>query len=198
MEEKSRTFIAVEIGEEILRSINDYSVDLQRKNPSGFRWVKADNLHLTLKFIGDTRSDQIVAVKQILNNLCNTREPFQLEINGTGAFPSWSHPRTIWIGLKLSDELKSFYRNLDSALAAIGIPTEGERFSPHLTLCRVTDHAAPQVVQNLCKDIQETPLTFLYSWQVERVVYLKSKLQPGGPIYSLISEHLFKKSEKVC
>ena len=197
MEENLRSFIAVELEARVLQVIASYSKRLQTRFPSGFRWVKPDLMHLTLKFLGDVPPGKIDQISQKLDQLCANFQPFQLQINGTGAFPSWRKPRTIWMGLKHSQELLDLHKQLESALAETGIPTEGRPFSAHLTLCRVSDYADPAAVRQLENLLVSTPLASDLVWDVNDIVLYKSKLQPGGPVYSILSKHQFRPIVKV-
>ena len=193
METKFRTFIAIELGHEVRTLLEGYIRQLQKKYSAGIRWVQADHIHLTLKFLGDTSVEQMQRVSQTLDHLSVTIEPIPLQMEKTGAFPSWQHPRSIWIGLKPSTALQSLYQQLETGLAKLGIPPEGKFFTPHLTLCRVSDHADLQLLRRLSNEIQTAQLPDFPIWEANRVVYFKSRLQPGGPIYSSISLHEFAK-----
>lgn len=193
MEEFIRTFIAVELSQDVRAYIREYICRFQEKYDSGFRWVKVDNLHLTIKFLGDTPLSRIQQVSGILNEISVNTKPFHLLLDGTGAFPSWQRPRTIWIGLQPSMELLSFFQKMDSSLSKIAIPPEGKKYSPHLTLCRISDHAEPTNVQLLNRQIQSIPIPTKLVWMVNKVTFFKSILKPGGPVYSVLSEHLFEK-----
>lgn len=192
MEEKLRAFIAIELGLDIKGVIHSFENRLKPKSPSGLRWVKTDQIHLTLKFLGDINQIQAQAVSQAISHVAEKNHPFSLHVGGTGAFPNWRNPRTLWIGLNKSNELDVLFQQVDTALGSLGFTPEGKPFSPHLTLCRVSDSVDPRMVQPLQKEFIAFPISSLSPWHVNEVVLFKSILQPGGPIYTPISRHTLK------
>jgi 2'-5' RNA ligase len=197
MEDKIRTFIAIELGDHVLQAIASYSRQLQARFPRGFRWVKPDLMHLTMNFLGDVPLGHINQISQKLEEKSKQILPFQLQIDGTGAFPSWRKPRTIWIGIAHSQKLLDLHKQLESVLVESGIPAEDRPFSAHLTLCRVSDYADPAAVKQLENLLGSTPLAANLVWDVHDVVLFKSKLQPGGPVYSILSKYQFRSPVKV-
>lgn len=192
MEDKIRAFIAIELNNEIKRAINDFEKRLIAIAPSGLRWVKTDQLHLTLKFLGDISQAQSQQVTQSINHLVVENRAFSLEVEGTGVFPNWRNPRTLWIGMKKSNELNTLFQQMETELAALGFSPEGRPFTPHMTLCRVSDTVDPRKVQPLQKEFDAFPVSSLPIWNVSEMVFFKSQLQPGGPIYTPISRHVIK------
>lgn len=192
MEEKLRAFITIELDPEIKRVVQSFESGLKAKSPPGLRWVKTDQLHLTLKFLGDISPTQTQEVSQAISRIAADNHPFALQIEGTGAFPNWRNPRILWIGLDKSSELHVFFQQLESALESLGFTPEGKPFSPHLTLCRVSDRVDPRMIQPLQKEFDAYPVSSLSPWRVSEVVLFKSVLQPGGPIYTPLSRHTLK------
>jgi len=190
MEDKLRAFIAIELDPEIKKFINVFESELKTKSPSGLRWVKVDQLHLTLKFLGDITAPQVEAVSQTINRVVGENHSFQLQVEGTGAFPNWRNPRTLWIGLNKNNELNLLFQQLDVALTSLGFTPEGKPFSPHLTLCRVSDYVDPRMVQPLQKAFEDFHVSSLPTWRIKEVVFFKSLLQPGGPVYTPLSRHV--------
>jgi len=197
LEEKLRTFIAVEIGQQPRQLLTSYLDGLRNHFSNGFRWAISTQYHLTIKFLGDTSTNKVEAIKDLLNSTCSNYSSFTLQLNKVGVFPNWRNPRTIWIGLEQSDTLYSLYKNIDSSLINVGVPTESRRFTPHLTLCRVKEYADPKLVCDLENQFQNNPIPYLPSWSVNEVVYFSSKLLPTGPEYSSISRHPLKPTLKV-
>lgn len=197
MNDKLRTFIAIELSSEIRQAICDFAASIQENPSTGFRWVKAENLHLTLKFLGDLPTDKLLTIRNILDKVCEDETPFDLQMNQTGAFPSWQHPRNFWIGIDPSLELGELYQKLDIALTKNGIPSDGKKFSPHLTMCRISDTCDPKVLQQVTKVFMSIPIRGAQKWNVEKIVFFKSQLNPSGPVYSVLSEHHFLIDHKV-
>lgn len=192
MEEKIRAFIAIELDPEIKAVIRSFETLVKTNAPSGLRWVKTDQLHLTLKFLGDITIIQAKLLSNTISHVVEEYHPFNLQVSGTGAFPNWRYPRTLWAGIKKNDELISLFKQLDAEIAALGFLPEGKPCSPHLTLCRVSEHVDPLLVQPLQKEFDAFSTATLPVWKVDEVVFFKSVLQPGGPIYTPISKHVLK------
>lgn len=197
MEEKLRTFIAIELGQRQIQSLATYTQTLQAKFPSGFRWVKPGHLHLTLKFFAEVTRKQVEIVSDVLMQVCLNVESFSMRIEGCGAFPNWRNPRTIWAGLTPVQEVLTLHHQVDIALTQAGFQSEGRSFSPHLTLCRVSDFADQQCIRDLEKAMQQSPIPPTGGWEVKEVVFFKSRLQPGGPIYTPLAKFEFNLKSKV-
>jgi 2'-5' RNA ligase len=109
----------------------------------GARWVAAENIHLTLRFIGDV-DDPVFA--DVDDALCRVTGPaFDLEITGVGEFSRGRRPVMIWAGIASNPALAELQRRIDAALVKSGFPPEGRRFTPHVTLARVKDGARARV-----------------------------------------------------
>ncbi len=197
MKDGIRTFVALELDRDILDYLDQLIHHWKQQTPSGVRWVKTEHLHLTLKFMGETPIQQIELIRLVLADLCSEYEAFPLALNGIGAFPSWQRVRTIWIGLKPSENLQVYYQDLDTRLASLNIPSDGKKFSPHLTIGRVSDYADPAIIKNVTHEMQSFKVQKCHEWQAQRVVHYKSTLQPGGPIYTPLSKHQLKTAGKV-
>lgn len=192
MTDKLRAFVAIKLDPELKKTINSFEATVKNKAPSGLRWVKADLLHLTLKFLGDITPKEAEELSKILGQVVMNRPPFELQVAGTGAFPNWRNPRTLWVGINKNDKLMSLFQHLDFEIATLGFSPEGKPFTPHLTLCRVSESVDPRTVQPLQKEFEGFSTISLPTWKVNEVVLFKSQLQPGGPIYTPISKHTLK------
>jgi len=120
MEEKTRAFIAIELEPEIKSIIHTFESKLIPKSPSGLRWVKTDQIHLTLKFLGDINKHQVELISKAISQVANENHAFNLNLAGTGVFPNWRNPRTLWIGLKKSEPLPRLFQQLDAEIAKLG------------------------------------------------------------------------------
>ncbi len=192
MADKLRAFVAIELDPELKKLINTFEASAKIKAPSGLRWVKADLLHLTLKFLGDITPTQVEELGKALNRVVANCKPFELQISGTGAFPNWRNARTLWVGINRNDMLTGLFQQLENEFARLGFSPEGKPFSPHLTLCRVSDTVDPRMVQPMQKEFDGFSTISLPTWKVQEVVLFKSQLQPGGPIYTPLSKHALK------
>ena len=134
-----RTFVAVELTPEIRGKAGDLIARL-RRIVADVRWIVPENLHLTLKFLGDVEVLEIPRICSAVSAAVEDFSPFELEVLGAGAFPDLIRPRTIWLGVRAGNEaLVELHNRLQAALAPMGFREEGRRFRPHVTLGRVRD-----------------------------------------------------------
>jgi 2'-5' RNA ligase len=175
-----RTFIAVEIPESIKSRIERLQEPL-RQIEAKVSWTKPSNIHLTLKFLGGVEASRIERVSRAVERAAGGIAPFEVEIGGTGCFPSPQSPRVLWVGLPdVPEALRQLYANLESELEREGFPPEKRRFSPHLTIGRLrAQHNASAVAEALIASGFE-PETF----KATEVVVMRSDLKPTGSIYT--------------
>lgn len=151
----TRTFIVVEISsparEVMLRLIRDMKQELQ-----GVRWTQPEQLHLTLKFIGDIDNRELPEICNQMRAACSGVDAFSASLSGVGAFPKNKPPRVLWVGFKEGIEpLRLINQRLETSLAGMGVPTEGRAYTPHLTLGRINRNAdQDQIAQRIARDSQ--------------------------------------------
>ena len=185
-----RAFIAIELPESITAQLDEIEARLKAAMPSDtIRWVKADSIHLTLKFLGQVPSDQLSLITSSLRNAVVAYGPFPLEVTGAGCFPNLHHPRVVWIGVKdLSNRLHTLQRAVENAIAPLGYPTEQHDFTPHLTLGRLA-RDVHQVEQRKIGDaVQAAQVGSLGQWEVRQVALIKSDLRPTGAEYTILAQ----------
>jgi 2'-5' RNA ligase len=180
-----RTFIAVEIPPDIQGLIAEQSAALKNRLPKAvIRWVTPNNVHLTIKFLGDLTPTALEQVAESLKEEAASHEPFSMSVRGLGAFPSPRRPRVIWIGLEAPAALEALVHGVEAALARLGFPAEQRPFSPHLTIGRVAQNVSLMDVQNLQSALESTRVGLLGKVRVEAVHIFKSDLRPGGAVYT--------------
>ena len=145
-----RIFIAIEIPQNIRVKITEITDYLQSKtSPTAVKWVDYENLHLTIKFIGETKQEKIEEITKVLSQSLAHQAPFSLEIGVLGMYPNNTNPRVIWLGVTGGEPLIAMHNILDQNLARLGIQREGRPFSPHLTIARLrrnTDAASSKTI----------------------------------------------------
>lgn len=134
----ARLFIAIELPEEMKRTLSSFRIEVP-----GMRWVPPEQIHLTLRFLGDVLPQTCVEVKKALADV--DFAPFPLTVTGVGHFPPHGHPRVLWVGLEESRPLLTLQRNIEAAVVAAGIVPEERGFSPHVTLARIKENASAAV-----------------------------------------------------
>jgi 2'-5' RNA ligase len=128
-----RIFIALDIDDVIRERIRLFMEGVRGFAPDA-RWVRAESLHVTLKFIGEKPAETVEEVKRTLTTVQS--EPFDLTFRGYGFFPTARSARVFWVGIESVPPLASLAKKIDDATATLGIPREDHEFSPHLTLAR--------------------------------------------------------------
>jgi RNA 2',3'-cyclic 3'-phosphodiesterase len=182
-----RAFIAIEISNEIQSRLEQVSSQLkQRLEGLPIRWVVVENIHLTLKFLGDVSLANLDILKKILVSVCTGYHPFEISAGGLGAFPNTHRPRVIWTGLEAPADLTALQHSIDMESARLGYAREERPFFPHLTLGRVSRNATPVQVRTIAKVVEEFQVGFLGAARVNAVHLYQSDLKPGGAIYTCL------------
>jgi RNA 2',3'-cyclic 3'-phosphodiesterase len=201
MSDRIRTFVAIELDEELRRSLmklqDEVKADLDAMMSSRgqdravrIQWTRPESLHLTLKFLGDIDPSQVEVIRQALTDIVAARNAFSLEVEGCGAFPDARSPRTLWVGLKTSpqhDPLLGLAAEMERALSLQGFPPEAKAFTPHLTLARIKD-GARFVGQALQASGRINTIGRVGTLRVEDVALMKSELRPTGSLYTRLFE----------
>ncbi len=179
-----RAFIAIELPNHIQKELEIILSSLQKSGVRSVRWVRADAIHLTLKFLGESTPQELSRISDEIRAIAATTAPLHLEIQGIGAFPNPKRPRVIWVGVKSPPALFRLQRTLEDIAEQIGYPREEREFSPHLTLGRVKRDASPSDLTLLGQTIAQKPLGTLGSMRVNQLVLFRSDLKPEGAIYT--------------
>jgi 2'-5' RNA ligase len=182
-----RVFIAVEIPLPIRQAIHDQTESLRGALERGLvRWVPLENMHLTLKFIGDVSPANVEMLKQMLTAETINCTPFSMQIGGLGSFPTPRRARVIWIGIEAPAALASLQRGLESAAARLGYEEETRPFSPHLTIGRVHQQVSASDHQKIRAALERTQVGALGTATVTAVHLFKSDLKSTGAEYTCL------------
>lgn len=178
-----RTFLAIDLPPS-LRSVLEQKVNQLKREISGMAWVNPKNLHITLKFFGETAETQVAEIRRVMEQELTQFSPFDIELRGFGVFPDKRSPRILWTGLGGDvDVLTALVRRVDQAVVPVGFPADDRPFRPHLTLARIKkDHR--KVGETIgTSGLLSDPFCF-GRLRVERVTLFKSDLRPSGPLYT--------------
>lgn len=187
-----RTFIAIELPPEIKNSLSSLQEQL-KKSGADVKWVQPQNIHLTLKFLGERDDKKIEKIMQILEETAKDKNLFEISISSVGAFPTINSPRVIWVGVDKGDtQIKEIAKDLEERIAKIGIPGEDRPFSSHITIGRMRSGLNRE---RLVKDLDN--LTHSFGQQTKRFLVTKitlfeSILTSKGPIYEVLREASLK------
>ena len=175
-----RTFICIEIPEAVKGRIADLQGEL-KKLDAQVSWVKPSNIHLTVKFLGPVDPSRIVTVRQVVERVASSCNPFEVEVARTGCFPSPRNPKVLWVGLsQIPNQLQQLQETIEEQLAAVGFPREQKRFSPHLTIGRVrSPRGASEVAEKLIASAFDTQ-----TFSATEVIVMRSDLNPAGSVYT--------------
>jgi 2'-5' RNA ligase len=178
-----RAFIAIDIDERIIDELVKVQEAMASMNLD-IKFVERENIHLTLKFLGEITADRVNGVCDVMRGL--KASPFTLEVKGLGAFPSVTRPRVVWAGVgDGGSNVIEIYRFLDSGLRKLNFKSEGEEFTPHITLGRLR---SDRNVRSLSSFLMNYGERVFGSFIVTSVRLKKSVLTPRGPIYSNLYE----------
>jgi len=184
-----RAFIAIKLSPEIHQGLKDVNALLkQRLQGALIRWVPVDNIHLTLKFLGDVSTANLEMLAKILQAEVQMHQPFEISVGELGTFPSAHRPHVIWLGVKAPAELNTLQQGIEEELARLGYKPEDRPFSPHLTLGRVSRNAGTQDFTRIEAVLNVTKVDFLGAMQIKAVHLFKSDLEPNGAIYTGLLE----------
>jgi 2'-5' RNA ligase len=185
-----RSFLAFELPPDIKSMVKRVSEDV-RRSELNLKWVKVDNIHLTVVFMGDIRTEDVQVIGEKIEDVCLGCKPFEISLKGMGVFPDTRRPRVLWLGLEMETERISSFRNsLQERLLAFGIKEEKRAFTPHLTLGRFDK---PGRGDSLLVDIilQYKDLKGPVC-RLKELVMFTSELKPGGAEYTKLKTCLLK------
>ncbi|HTP10854.1 MAG TPA: RNA 2',3'-cyclic phosphodiesterase [Anaerolineae bacterium] len=184
-----RAFIAIELPETILAELDNIEARLKPQMPDDtIRWVKADSIHLTLKFLGQVPSDQLGLITSSLRTAVAAYAPFTLEVKEAGCFPNIHRPRVVWVGVQdNSHRLHTLQRTVENAIAPLGYPTEIRDFTPHLTLGRLARDVRPADQKRIGEVVEAARVGSLGKWEVTQVALIRSDLKPSGAEYMVLT-----------
>lgn len=180
-----RTFIAIELPEKIIYTIRKVQEEIKSYGLK-IRWVRPENIHLTLKFLGDIQEADTEKVARAISESVTDYSAISLAVKGIGVFPGIKKPRVLWLGIsKQLDLLTALQQTLDEKLEAMGFPKEKRPFKGHLTLGRIKSKIDPKTLHDVLKKfIQFESEPFV----ADKIILYKSDLKPKGAVYTKLIE----------
>lgn len=181
-----RCFISVDLEDpDLLDALEEAQRGL-RMTGADIKCVERENIHLTLRFLGDVRESLVERLQHMVSKA--EVSPFRSELKGLGAFPKLHRPRVVWAGVSQGvDELTQIFRNVDRELVDMGFKPERRGFSPHLTIARVR---SGRNRDRLADYVGRRSNDMFGGFEVKHVRLKKSILTPRGPIYSTLAESI--------
>lgn len=186
MSQSQRLFVALELPHTIKIALAGYVAPLQQLG-RGVRWVKPENVHLTVKFLGDTPNAKLAAIQETLATVCSDFPRLVIEIAGAGVFPNARRPQVLWVGLNdASGQLGRLAQEIDARLHQLGFPRETRPFSPHATIGRVRDARIDAIV----KEMLDHPFP-PHEMICPECTLMQSELHRAGSVYTPVQKFGF-------
>jgi len=182
-----RTFISVPVPEPLFNLQKKLKVTISEKMGK-IRWLHKDQIHLTIKFLGDTTEDSINDVRHVMQKVADEFKPFNLTVQKTGCFPRIERPRVMWTGV--SGELDKLYQlveKIQKKLNPLGFPKDEKKYHPHITIARAKypQKKTPDILTFLNTSFDPIP------FPIKKVQFISSELFPNGPVYTILGTHFF-------
>lgn len=180
-----RTFIAIELPAGVRARVAQHIATLRHELPDArASWSREDNLHLTLKFLGDVSVADIPRASDAVASATKSVSSFELTFSGCGTFPPHGRPSVLWLGTQASG-LPILHAAIENGLADAGFPRESRPFRPHLTIARLRQSQGARQLAELHKSLGFPPIQL----DVSEVVVFKSELLKDGAKHTAISRH---------
>jgi 2'-5' RNA ligase len=177
-----RAFIAVSLAPPIIGRIDTAMRKLRASIPD-VRWVKPENIHLTLKFLGNIEESQVDAIERVLAISLASFPLFIINARGLGVFPDARRPRVIWVGVD-EPRLVELAASVEAALVDSGFAPEQRRFRPHLTIGRFRQFGSP--ANSLSAELKIWENEWFGACDIEQVTVFESVLRPGGAVHTAL------------
>jgi RNA 2',3'-cyclic 3'-phosphodiesterase len=187
-----RTFISVTLPKKIV-SLSEMLQTTIVSKKDNLKWVNPGNIHLTLKFLGNTPFEAADEINEVLKKMVVSYSGMELNINGTGCFPKIERPRVLWLGVGGEvSQLQIFVSDLNKKMEKLGFPLDENEFIPHITLARIK--YPPKDTPDVSNYINTSyePIKF----NINRIRFMSSELFPNGPIYSILGTHFLGENPK--
>lgn len=177
-----RSFIALNLDDDVKKKI--CIIREKFKNLKGLKLVEYENLHITLKFLGDIDPGQQHEIIKALENACKNIDEITIKVNKMGAFPNLRNPRVVWLGIEPNPKINKLYENIENNLYNIGFEREGKKFHPHITIGRNKTNRNNKLINKKIVDTEDFEILSV----VTKVSFIKSTLTPKGPVYNIIKD----------
>ena len=181
-----RLFIAIEIPTNIRTTFAAFLKEMRDIAPRA-KWVRPENLHVTLKFLGHTDAGNLEKIQSSLRAV-RSALPVTLELKGLGFFPNENRPRVFWAGMESSANLRALAEDIDRTMHPLGFPLENRAFAPHLTLARFNPPGLPPKISEA---VQRRATHSFGAFTADIFHLIESKLKPTGAEYTTVQSFPF-------
>lgn len=181
-----RSFLAFELPPDMNDVVCRVSDELKRSSLR-VRWVKPENIHLTVVFLGSIAPEELPSILESTGSVCRCQGPFKLMIRGMGRFGNRRHPRVLWLGLDGDvKEMGAFRDELQDTLEPFGVQREKRAFNPHLTLGRFSKGARSSEELDGLMAVYESLTSPVCT--LDKLALFRSDLRPDGAVYTQLAE----------
>lgn len=181
-----RTFIALEIPDDVITQIIKIRDDTTGKL-TNVRWEPKEKLHLTLKFLGDTKKELVGKISDSIEKILENKKNFQLNFSGFGVFTKGRDPKILWVGLNENPRLVELVDEIENTFEEFGYEKEKRKFNAHITLLRIRGHEDLEKILSLTR-IKIPEINFT----ANRITFFESKLLQSGSVYSSLKSFYLK------
>jgi 2'-5' RNA ligase len=176
-------FLAINLAADVKTRIHEAMTPLRGAAPA-LRWVAADRLHLTVKFLGDQPTSIVPSLSRSIDAAAVRHNGAPLGLGGVGAFPNFRRARVVWLGVEPHPRLELLHHDIEQACAALNFEPEGRAFRPHLTIARVPDGTSGDTLRALSQAARAAHFAEMVN--AESVDLMASELTSSGPRYRLL------------
>ena len=188
-----RVFCSIDIPQEVREKVAEHISALKGEVPGvPVSWSRPENIHLTLKFLGDVPQKRVEQLSQAASRAVTGLGRFRIRLEQTGAFPKHGPPRVLWIGISdLNGTLDELFVRLEEECAKEGFKKESRPYRPHLTVARLRKPHGARTVADAHQELEFGPTEF----EVSELLVMRSELGPHGSKYSVITRHALGESQ---
>jgi 2'-5' RNA ligase len=179
---KFRVFIAVDIP--VFPKILEFEKDI-RNSGADVKLVEPENIHITLKFLGDTEEELIDKIEEVIKESCENIKPFNINLKSSGVFPNQNYIKVVWIGIENNENLGKISSSIDEGTSKFGFEKEKRKFSAHLTIGRAKSAKNKDRLLQIINKYRDVEFGNI---DVKSIELKKSELTPKGPIYTTLKE----------
>ena len=186
---KIRVFAAIELVDAIKSEIGKFQDEL-RKVKADIKWVRLENIHLTLKFFGYIPEEQVLVIEKELEKITENVYIFSVLVEKIGSFPVSGNPKIVWAGINdPANQIVNLQKYIEASLKKLGFASEEHSYTPHLTIGRIK---GKNNLKNLLQLIKEKDNIKFGSMIVKDISIIKSDLKSEGPLYTVLKKIALK------
>ena len=187
-----RAFLAIGLPQPIHTALTQVCDQFHTLRVTAVRWVPIANIHLTLRFLGDSSPATLERLARPLKLACAACPPLEIGLKNVGAFPNQRRPRVVWVGLDTPPALATLYQAIEKLVVQEGFAAEERGFSPHLTLGRVQRDARPVELSAISDALSTVMVNSSLRFTASRLTLYRSDLRPTGAVYTSLAHFDFK------